>query len=151
MKTRRGPDDVRARFGKNGILKVVLLPADEDAGDFVLLEGNKAAYEYLGRLFLAHAKAHDCGFQISPNGAGSALFKILRWVSTCTAFPATKSGGAHDSHIPRTSFIRRYPADRRWGVAFVCQLLNDCTIIRQPESLSLEVMSPQLQKLRRKK
>jgi hypothetical protein len=75
MKTRRGPDDMRARFGKNGMLKVVLLPADEDAGDFVLLEGNKAAYEYLGRLFLAHAKAHDCGFQISPNGAGSALFK----------------------------------------------------------------------------
>jgi len=75
MKTRLRPDNVHARFGKNGMLKVTLLPADKDAGDFVLLEGNKAAYEYLGRLFLAHAKAQGCGFQISPNGAGSALFK----------------------------------------------------------------------------
>jgi hypothetical protein len=57
------------------MLKVALLPADERGGNFILLEGNKAAFEFLGRLFLAHAKAHDCGFQISPKGAGSAFFK----------------------------------------------------------------------------
>src|ERR1700674_843907 len=75
MKMRRGPDEIRARFGKNGMLKVALLPTDVGGGDYILLEGNKAAYEFLGRLFLAHAKARDCGFQISPKSAGSALFK----------------------------------------------------------------------------
>src|ERR1700730_15616546 len=75
MKTGHGPDDVCARFAKKQMLKVALLPADEGGGDYMLLEGNKAAYEFLGRLFLAHAKAHDCGFQISPKGPGSALFK----------------------------------------------------------------------------
>jgi hypothetical protein len=75
MKMRRGPDDICARFAKKGMLKVALLPSDDDAGDYILLEGSAEAYEFLGRLFLAHAKAHDCGFQISPKGAGSALFK----------------------------------------------------------------------------
>src|SRR5579863_20429 len=75
MKRRRGPDDVSAQFAQKKILKVAMLPADEDGGDYILLEGNKAAFEYLGRLFLAHAKAQDCGFQISPKGSGSALFK----------------------------------------------------------------------------
>ena len=75
MKTRRGPDDMCARFAKRGMLKVALLPADDRGGDYILLEGSAAAYEFLGRLFLAHAKAHDCGFQISPKGAGSTLFK----------------------------------------------------------------------------
>jgi hypothetical protein len=75
MKRRRGPDAVYARFAPNRMLKVALLPADEHSGDYVLFEGDKAAYEFLGRLFLAHAKARDCGFQISPHGAGSALFK----------------------------------------------------------------------------
>jgi hypothetical protein len=75
MKMRLGPDDVCGRFAKRGMLKVELLPADDDGGDYILLEGNEAAYEFLGRLFLAHAKAHDCGFQISPKGAGSTLLK----------------------------------------------------------------------------
>ena len=75
MKMRLGPDDVCARFAKKGMLKVALLPADDRGGDYILLEGSAAAYEFLGRLFLAHAKAHDCGFQISPKGAGSTLFK----------------------------------------------------------------------------
>ena len=75
MKMRLGPNDVRARFAKRGMLKVALLPADDDGGDYILLEGSAAVYEFLGRLFLAHAKAHDCGFQISPKGAGSTLFK----------------------------------------------------------------------------
>jgi hypothetical protein len=75
MKMSRGPKNVCARFAKRGMLKVALLPADDDGGDYILLEGNAAAYEFLGRLFLAHAKAHDCGFQISPKGAGSTLFK----------------------------------------------------------------------------
>ncbi len=74
MKTQRDPDDICARFAKKGMLKVALLPTVE-GGDYILFEGNEAAYEFLGRLFLAHAKAHDCGFQISPKGAGSALFK----------------------------------------------------------------------------
>ncbi len=75
MKQRRGPDSVCAQFSKKRMLKVALLPADEDGGDFILIEGDKSAYEFLGRLFLAHAKARDCGFQISPKGAGSDLFK----------------------------------------------------------------------------
>jgi hypothetical protein len=75
MKKRRGPDAVCARFAQKRALKVALLPTDEEGGDFVLFEGTKTAYQFLGRLFLAHAKAQDCGFQISPKGAGSALFK----------------------------------------------------------------------------
>jgi hypothetical protein len=75
MKKRQGPDALCAGFPQKRALKVALLPADDDGRDFVLIEGNKAAFEFLGRLFLAHAKATDCGFQVSPRGAGSALFK----------------------------------------------------------------------------
>ena len=55
--------------------KVALLKSDDAGPDYVLLEGNKAAFEYLAKLFLTRANARDCGFQISPHGAGSALFK----------------------------------------------------------------------------
>jgi len=36
----------------------------------VLVEGNRRALEFLGKLFIAQAKEKDCGFQISPRGAG---------------------------------------------------------------------------------
>jgi hypothetical protein len=40
----------------------------------VLIEGNSHALEFLGRLLLAHAAGTDCGFELSPKGAGSAWF-----------------------------------------------------------------------------
>ena len=41
----------------------------------VLIEGDKAAFEFLGELFKAHARAEDCGFDIGPKSAGRARFK----------------------------------------------------------------------------
>ena len=44
--------------------------------DMVFVEGRAEALEFLGNLLLAHAKADsvDCGFQISPFGAGKIYF-----------------------------------------------------------------------------
>lgn len=43
--------------------------------DIVLIESSAEALEFLGNPLIAQARfANDCGFQISPNGAGSALF-----------------------------------------------------------------------------
>jgi hypothetical protein len=46
----------------------------DDENDMILIEGNADALEFLGNLFLAQARANDCGFQIAPNSAGKALF-----------------------------------------------------------------------------
>jgi hypothetical protein len=41
----------------------------------VLIEGDELSFEFLGRLFLAQAKAiNGCGFSIEPRGPGSAFF-----------------------------------------------------------------------------
>lgn len=41
----------------------------------VLIEGNAAALRFLSNLLLVQASFEkDCGFQISPDGAGRALF-----------------------------------------------------------------------------
>ena len=43
--------------------------------DFVLIEGNKKALEFFGNLILAQARfKKDCGFEISPSGAGKVFF-----------------------------------------------------------------------------
>ncbi len=40
----------------------------------ILVEGNAAAFEFLSKILLAHAQAHDCGFELSPRNPGRAWF-----------------------------------------------------------------------------
>jgi hypothetical protein len=41
----------------------------------MLIEGSPAALKFLGNLLIAQSDfSKDCGFHISPSGAGSALF-----------------------------------------------------------------------------
>ena len=65
------PDEVcrRARKVK---LTVKRLPEDRS---YVLIEGDKIAFKFLSGLFDALARVKDCGFQIAPDGAGSAFFR----------------------------------------------------------------------------
>jgi hypothetical protein len=54
--------------------KVTVKPVPK-APDLILIEGDSLAFEFLGRLFLAHAKTvNGCGCQIGPKYGGSALF-----------------------------------------------------------------------------
>ncbi len=65
------PDQVCSEFSK-GSSKVSIRSLDED---MVLIEGDTETLLFLGNLFIAQAKFQkDCGFQISPSGAGSSLF-----------------------------------------------------------------------------
>jgi len=68
---KRTPDQV---CGNARGIKITIksLPEDES---YVLIEGNKAAFQFLSDLFAAHAQDEDCGFQIAPNGPGNAFFK----------------------------------------------------------------------------
>jgi len=65
------PDKVCKRYtGRNVQLNVSQIE------DYVLVEGDEESLQFLGELFLAQAKQsnRDCGFQISPTGAGKGLF-----------------------------------------------------------------------------
>ena len=53
--------------------KITVRVLDEE-NDMILVEGDASSLEFLGNLFLAQARASDCGFQIAPNSAGKALF-----------------------------------------------------------------------------
>jgi len=65
-------DSVCSEFADRGV-QITVKPLPEDSA-YVLIEGDQTAFEFLGKLFLAHAHGEDCGFQISPHCAGSALF-----------------------------------------------------------------------------
>jgi hypothetical protein len=68
------PDDVCELFAESGS-KITIRMLNQ--GD-VLIEGSAAALESLGQLIQAQARfSGDCGFQISPSGAGSALFSPM--------------------------------------------------------------------------
>ena len=44
--------------------------------EYLLIEGTSEAFLFLSKLFAAHAEqGSDCGSQMSPFGAGKALFK----------------------------------------------------------------------------
>ena len=67
----RTPDQV---CGEARDIKFTVKSLPEDKS-YVLIEGNKAAFLWLSDLFAAHAEFDkDCGFQIAPNGLGSAHF-----------------------------------------------------------------------------
>jgi hypothetical protein len=65
-------DNVSGTYADKGA-KITIRPLRTDP-KMILIEGDELAFEFLGRLFLAHAKAiNGCGFSIEPHGAGSAL------------------------------------------------------------------------------
>ncbi|HEV8581370.1 MAG TPA: hypothetical protein VGX68_20075 [Thermoanaerobaculia bacterium] len=66
------PDEISEEFAKAGV-KISVRDLDE----LILIEGNRQALEFLGRLLIAQAEStSDCGFQFSPSGPGSALFTL---------------------------------------------------------------------------
>ena len=63
------PDDVVGQAADKGTrISVNILD------DLIVIEGESEALLMLSDLLAAHARGKDCGFQISPAGAGSALF-----------------------------------------------------------------------------
>ena len=65
------PDEVCEKYAEQEIKITCRMLED----NHVLLEGSRESLEFLGNLFLAQAKfEQDCGIELSPNGAGSALF-----------------------------------------------------------------------------
>jgi hypothetical protein len=66
-------DSICAAYADKGV-KVVVKPLP-NAPKVILFEGDELAFEFLGKLFLAHAKAiNGCGFQIGPKHAGNKSF-----------------------------------------------------------------------------
>jgi hypothetical protein len=63
------PDQVMDVATDKGITVTVAL-----LDDSVLIEGNREALLTLASLLISHAEGKDCGFQISPGGAGNLLF-----------------------------------------------------------------------------
>jgi len=65
-------DNVSAAYADR-VAQIIVRPLRTDP-NMILIEGDELAFEFLGKLFLAHAKAiNGCGFSIDPHGAGSAL------------------------------------------------------------------------------
>jgi hypothetical protein len=52
----------------------ITIRALDDDQDTILIEADRDGLEFLGNLFLAQARASDCGFQFGPASAGRALF-----------------------------------------------------------------------------
>jgi hypothetical protein len=66
-------DGICAVYAKKGA-KITVKPLPKYS-DVILFEGDELAFEFLGKLFLAQAKAiNGCGFEIGPKYAGNALF-----------------------------------------------------------------------------
>jgi hypothetical protein len=71
VKSKTNPDRVCA--AASDTIKFTIKPLQEDRS-YILIEGDKAAFVFLSRLFAAHAQAEDCGFDIGPKCAGNAFF-----------------------------------------------------------------------------
>lgn len=67
---KNSPDEL---CGKTRDVKLTVKKLRGDRS-YVLIEGDRKAFKFLGELFRAHARGKDCGFQIAPHGAGSAFF-----------------------------------------------------------------------------
>jgi hypothetical protein len=65
------PDRVCENRPDHVQIKVHPLPEDPNV---VLIEADADGFRFLSEVFAAEAIAEDCGFQISPSGAGSAIF-----------------------------------------------------------------------------
>jgi|HubBroStandDraft_6_1064221.scaffolds.fasta_scaffold21010_5 hypothetical protein len=71
VKSKTNPDRVCAAAPDT--IKFTIKSLQEDRS-YILIEGDKAAFVFLSRLFAAHAQAEDCGFDIGPKCAGNAFF-----------------------------------------------------------------------------
>ncbi len=64
------PDEVCDQYSQRSVSLVV-----KDVGDYVVLEGDSVALEFLSALLSAQARfSADSGFQIAPEGPGSIFF-----------------------------------------------------------------------------
>ncbi|QBB71512.1 hypothetical protein ELE36_14750 [Pseudolysobacter antarcticus] len=71
MNSPESPDAICAGFAEAS-QKLTFRALEEGT---VLIEGSAAALEFLGTLLIAQARFDkDCGFQLSPTGAGNAVF-----------------------------------------------------------------------------
>ena len=66
------PDDICETYARKHV-KVTFRPLEDD-NEVLLIEGDQQALEFLGKLFLSIASSEECGFQMGPMLAGSALF-----------------------------------------------------------------------------
>lgn len=67
----KGPDYVCEEYSEKDV-KITIKKLNKD---FVLIEGDKVSLEFLGKLLIAQANFEDdCGFQMSPDGAGCSFF-----------------------------------------------------------------------------
>jgi hypothetical protein len=64
-------DEICEEYSTNDI-KINIMDVD----DMIIIEGTSDTLKFLGNLLLAHANGNfdDCGFSISPTGAGSIFF-----------------------------------------------------------------------------
>ena len=69
---KQSTDTICSEFADRNV-QITVKPLPEDS-TYILIEGDNTTFEFLGKLFLAHASGEDCGFQISPHCAGNALF-----------------------------------------------------------------------------
>jgi hypothetical protein len=66
-------DNICAAYAGKSV-KILVKPLPKNPG-VILFEGDELAFEFLGRLFLAHARAaNGCGFEIGPRYAGNVFF-----------------------------------------------------------------------------
>src|SRR5438105_1124143 len=66
-------DGICVSFAAKGA-KITVKPLPKNPG-VVLIEGDRLAFEFLAKLFAAHAEAtNGCGFELGPKYAGNALF-----------------------------------------------------------------------------
>jgi hypothetical protein len=71
MDASESPDSICGRFAENP-QKLTVRMLEEQT---VLIEGSAEALEFIGNLIISQARFEkDCGFQISPNGSGDAVF-----------------------------------------------------------------------------
>jgi hypothetical protein len=71
MEEAKTPDEISGNA--SGIALTIRL----EGKNTVVLEGSRESLRFLGELLLAQAEAAvDCGFQLSPRGAGSAHFAL---------------------------------------------------------------------------
>ncbi len=67
----KSPDEVCSEYSDKKVALSIKKLGKED----ILIEGNAISLEFLGKLFLAEsAFQEDCGFSISPTGAGLNFF-----------------------------------------------------------------------------
>ena len=63
----KSPDKICQEYSDKKV-RVTITKLDNET---ILFEGNQEELEFIGNLIIAQARfKEDCGFQISPNGAG---------------------------------------------------------------------------------